>query len=110
MVRSKQEQLLSHEEVNMAQDQTDKRRNLASRAMNASIAFVDALLEMQQIAAERPVAGNFVDADFDGTSLKHMTPAMIGTLIDIVVPNLITNYVDVANGGRNKQVLNEVRP
>ena len=93
----------------MAQDQTGKRRNLASEAVIHATAFVDALTALQTLKEERLQAGDFQDADFDGTDLAHLPPGMVGQLFDFVVPDLSLNYEDAANGGRNKQVLLQMR-
>jgi hypothetical protein len=42
-------------------------------------------------------AGNFLDSDFDGTDLNHLTPYMIGTLLDTVVPALVATYAVPTN-------------
>jgi hypothetical protein len=94
----------------MAQDITAKRQNVASRAVAAATQIVDALNVLLELKDERAqFNGDFQDSDFAGTALKQLTAAMVGTLFDFVVPSLQTNYLDAGNGGRNKQILLQVR-
>jgi hypothetical protein len=44
--------------------------------------------------------GNFVQSDFDGTDLVHLTPAMIGGLFDFVLTDLKTWFDDPAHPER----------
>ncbi len=94
----------------MAQDLTNKRQNLASRAVAAVAQFTDALYALLELKDERSkLVSDFVDADFAGTDLKHVTAAQMGTLFDFVVPSLQTNYLDAGNGARNEQILLQLR-
>lgn len=94
----------------MAQDISSQRQNVASKAVDASTRLVDALYDLLQLKDQRArFVGDFADADFAGTDLKHLTAAQVGTLFDFVVPSLQTNYLDAANGGRNQQILQQVR-
>jgi len=94
----------------MAQDISDQRRNVASKAVEAATKFVDSLYDLLQLKDQRAkFVSDFVDADFTNTSLKHLTAAQLGTLFDFVVPSLNTNYIDAANGGRNSQILLQIR-
>lgn len=91
-------------------DQIGKRLNIASEGEAAVTKFVDALNTLINLSAERAYAGNFLDSDFVNTGdLKHLDAGMIGTLFDFVVPSLLANFNDVANSGRNKQILLQVR-
>lgn len=92
----------------MAQDQTFKRRQLASRAIVAATALWDSLVELHEISQERGVSGNFVDEDFTGSDLAHLTPFMIGSLIDIHAPD-IKAFVEDAGMPARLTVLLEVR-
>lgn len=92
----------------MAQDQTAKRRNIATNAVIHATAVYDHLQALKQLTAERAVAGNFVDADFDGTDLQHLTPFMIGSLLDTHAP-AISNFLEDAGTPARKQVFLEVR-
>lgn len=87
----------------MAQDQTLKRRHIAEAAIDAATKLWDAILALKQAAAERAVAGNFVDDDFTGMNLVHLTPFMIGTFLDTTVPALV-DAID-----NHQQLLLEVR-
>lgn len=93
----------------MAQDLKQKRVNLAMNAVFYSTQLVDALNGLAQIKAERGYLGeDFQDEDFTGV-LAHLTPGMVGTLFDFVLPSLQANLEDQANAGRNKQILLQVR-
>lgn len=78
------------EHLPTAQDQTSKRRNIASRAADASTKLWDAVVALQQLSLERAQAGNFVSTDFDGTSLSYLTPFLVGLLLDTVSPAIVT--------------------
>jgi len=92
----------------MPQDQTEKRRNIATNAVIHATALWDALVALEELTAERVVAGNFVDTDFDGTDLVHLTPFMIGSLLDTHAP-AIKAFVEDAGTPARRQVLLEVR-
>jgi len=97
----------------MAQDLKIKRQMLARQSTAAAENFVNSLAILLSLSDERSVfgAGNdFTQGDFDETSdLTHLTPDMMNTLFDFVVPSLRDNYNDAANGGRNRQLLLQVR-
>jgi hypothetical protein len=93
----------------MAQDLTTKRQTIINNAMVASADLVDALNKLLVLKEQRAeLDQDFQEADFIA-GLNHATAAMMGTLFDFVVPSLQTNYLDVANGGRNQQILLQVR-
>lgn len=93
-----------------AGDSTAQRQNVASRAVDAVTRLTDALYELQQLSDQRAkFASPFVDSDFAGTANTQLTAAMIGTLFDFVVPSLLANYQDTGNGGRNEQILLQMR-
>lgn len=85
------------------QDQTAKRLNIATRTVEAATRLWDAAQELKQVKAERAVAGNFVDVEFENTDLKHLTAFMIGSLLDTHVPELLTAIE------AKQQILLEVR-
>lgn len=91
-------------------NQVAQRLNLASQAAEACRDYLDALHRLQNLAERRPFLGNFADADFAGTALAYLDAGTAGVLFDFVVPALLAGYADAANGGRNKQVLNQVAP
>lgn len=93
----------------MAVGSKTKRLNIATLAVDAAARLMDAQRELQSLAADRLQAGTFADSDFTGSDLTHLTAATIGTLFDFVVPSLQTAIDDAANGGRNKNILLEVR-
>lgn len=94
----------------MAQDLTTKRIHVAEKAVTACQNIVDALNVLLELKDERSkFAQDFQDGDFLRDNLMHITPGMIGTLFDFVVPSLQTNYTDTDNGGRNKQILLQMR-
>lgn len=93
----------------MAQDLTQKRVNLATNAVFYSSQLIDALNGLAQLKTDRAfLSQDFQDADFTG-GLSHLTPGMVGTLFDFVLPSLQTAIEDSANSGRNKQILSQVR-
>jgi hypothetical protein len=101
----------------MAQDISQQRFNVGVKAMNASVALVDALNTLLELKEQRgKFEADFQDTDFQSNgSTKHLTAAMMGTLFDFVVPALQTTYLDTSvpastNGGRNQQILLQVRP
>ena len=87
------------EAVPGAQNQSAKRQNLASNAVIHATAAVDAIRALAALREERPEAGNFVDADFDGTDLQHLNPFLVGSLLDNVTPALKAVIDDAANKG-----------
>lgn len=89
-------------------DQKPQRQNLASQAAEACKNFLDAYHTLQDLAERRAYLGNFVDGDFTNTDLSYLDANTIGVLFDFVCPALKTSYDDAANGGRNKQILNQV--
>lgn len=89
-------------------NQQPQRLDLATQAAAACTALLDALHTLNDLAERRPFLGNYADADFTGTNLSYLDAATIGTLFDFVVTNLMANYADAANSGRNKQILNQV--
>lgn len=92
-----------------AGDNTNQRINVATKMIAAATAVVDNLKLLNAYAEQR---GKFTspwqDTDFANTN-SQVTAAMIGVLCDFVVPSLQANYLDVANGGRNEQILLQVR-
>jgi hypothetical protein len=93
-----------------AGDNTAQRQNVASKAVVAATQLVDALNTLLALSDQRSkFVSPFVDADFAGTANTQLTAGMMGTLFDFVVPSLNTNYLDAANGNRNKQILLQVR-
>src|SRR5262245_26058534 len=95
----------------MAVDLVSKRQNLASQAVDASTKFTDALYLLQLLMDERAkLQEPFVDSDFAGVpGLKHLDAATLGVLFDFVMPSFLNCYEDTTNGGRNKQILMQVR-
>lgn len=89
----------------MAQDQTDKRRNIATNAVFYATQLWDSLNALKELAAEHVVAGNFEDADFEVTDLKHLTPFMIGSLLDIHVPAIYDFVTDSGTPAREDTLL-----
>jgi len=83
----------------MAQDQTSKRRNIASKAATAATQLWDAVTTLQDLALERTQSGNFVQADFDGTALAYLTPFLVGLLLDTVTPAIGTFMGAPLGGG-----------
>lgn len=91
-------------------DQLIKRQNLARKLIAAATALIDARTTLNESAEERIQAGNFLDSDFSGVpDLQHLDAGMIGTLCDFVITSIEANIEDVVNGGRNKQILLQVR-
>ena len=93
-----------------AGDNTAQRQNVASQAVTAVTQLVDALYTIEKLAAVRSKFVNpFQDSDFAGTANTQLTAAMIGTFFDFVWPSLQTNFLDVADSGRNEQILLQMR-
>ena len=71
----------------MAQSLTDKRRNIASRAVEAATKLVDAIFDLNQLRDERAVAGNFEDADFGpNVDLIDATRNSVNTVYAQIAP------------------------
>jgi len=73
----------------MAQDLVSKRLNIAAATVTQATALWNATIALRELQAERAVAGNFEDTDFDGTDLQHLTAFMIGAFLDTHVPALV---------------------
>lgn len=94
----------------MSQDLKNKKKKIINSAIQSSMQLVDALNNLSNLKEERnKLSEDFQDTDFSDDELLHATAGMIGTLFDFVVPSLLTNYLDEANIGRNKQILLQVR-
>ena len=94
-----------------AQDQSRKRQNIATNAVIHATALWDAIQALELLRQERGQAGNFVDADFTESDLIHLTPFMIGSLLDTITPELKT-AIEGGSVGANaarKDILLQVR-
>jgi hypothetical protein len=80
----------------MAQSLVQKRRNLATNTIIHATQLWDAFQRLLDLKLERDNMedGNWVQTDFDGTDLEHLTPAMIGGLYDFVLTDLTTWFND----------------
>jgi hypothetical protein len=96
-----------------AGDNTVQRQNVASSAVQLVTQIVDAIYELQKLHDQRSKFVNpFVDSDFTTTgpsNINQLTAAMIGTFFDFVYPSLNTNFLDAGNGGRNQQIMLQMR-
>jgi hypothetical protein len=90
----------------MAQNQVDKRRNLATNAITHATQLWDSLVALKEISDEAATAGNFLQTDFDDTDLAHLTPASIGAWITIHAPAI---YNFIYNDATRKQIILEIR-
>jgi hypothetical protein len=90
------------------EQQKPQRLNLASSAAGLAQTLINTLADLKVLADRRPYLGNFEDADFVGTDLSYMDAGTIGSFFDFVVPSLVDNFNDAANGGRNKQITNQI--
>ena len=63
----------------MAQDLIDKRRNIATNTVIHATRLVDALRALDALQ-EEVAQVTFVQSDFDGTSLKHLSPALMAAI------------------------------
>lgn len=91
-------------------DMTKKKQRLAADAARYSVQFVEALQGLLQLKAERSfLESDFADGDFVGTDSAHMSAGTIRTLFDFVVPSLDAAFQDSSNGGRNKQILFQIK-
>lgn len=67
----------------MAQDVTNKKRNVASNTVIHATRLVDALLALDALQEEYnavTAVSAFAQSDFDGTDLQHLTPALINAV------------------------------
>lgn len=88
----------------------DQRRNVATNAVIQATKLLDALNALVALKAQRTFfESDFVDSDFDGTALQHLSAGIMGTFFDFVVPAFTTTLADAGNSGRNNQILNQVR-
>lgn len=96
----------------MAQDQSAKRLNLATKCMNSCVTLVDVANDTNEERLEAAQAGNFVQTEFDGTALKHLTPTIIGALTANVFPDFQTwlDQTAYAGGPTRRQLLQQVIP
>lgn len=74
----------------MALDQRQKRQNIAGEAVDQATILYDAIRNLSLLSDEAAQAGTFVDADFDGTNLTHLTPAMVTTLLGSITTSART--------------------
>ena len=74
----------------MAQDVVAKRRNIASKMVDAATQLWDALNTLQELQAEHAQIADYDQTDFDGTDLKHLTPFLAGAVLSNVTPDLVT--------------------
>lgn len=92
----------------MAQSLVNKRRNIATNAVIHATQLWDHLQALKGLALERAQAGNFEQTDFDDTDLEHLTPFMIGSLLDTIIPGIAGYVEDSANPAR-RDILLQVR-
>lgn len=90
----------------------DVRQRLAAQAIELAADLVDNIYWLEQLKDQRARMGHeFQDSDFIGQKgLEHLTPYLVGSLFDFVVPALNAFFLDEANGGRNANILMQVRP
>lgn len=94
----------------MAGDNTKQRQNVASRTVDAITKLTDAYYVLQQLLDQRnKFVDPFVDEDFTGTANGQLSAAILGQFFDFVIPSLLANYQDSANGGRNEQIMLQMR-
>lgn len=93
----------------MAQDLTIKRQTNAKNAVIYFGQLREAIKALQALSEERSKFDqDFQDTDFTLDELKHVTPGMIGTAYDFVLPTFSDTYIDTANSGRNLQIINQI--
>ncbi len=95
----------------MTQDITLVRQNVAANTVIYATQLVDALYNLQKLSDQRgKFESSFQDSDFsNAANLKHLTASIVGTFFDFVLPSLQANYADSGNGGRNEQILLQMR-
>ena len=99
----------------MAQSLLDKRRNLATNAVIQATRLLDAARALADLAGEQDNTPgfSFEQSDFDGTDLQHLTPGLIGYLLDFVVPQLDSELdVEISGGGgfpTRRSILEQIR-
>jgi hypothetical protein len=94
----------------MAQDQTLKRRGIASRTVVAATKLQDALHELKGLSVERAKCGSdFADEDFGPEQdLGHLTPYMVGSFLDTHAPAISAFVEDVGTPAR-REILIQLR-
>jgi hypothetical protein len=91
-------------------DQTAKQLALAGKLRNAAIALDDLAAEVQQLAAEFPLAGAMTDAIFANTSLAHMDANDVASLVArFSADNANDGLVGWLNAGFRRDILRKVR-
>lgn len=97
-----------------AGDETSKRQAMARATEQYVREFTDALNGLKALSDERgKLIVDFKDSDFTGPTINndivHLSSATLAQLFDFVIPSLDANYQDSGNGGRNKQILLQIR-
>jgi hypothetical protein len=94
----------------MAQDETLKRQSIIRNAINYSQMLIVAIEGLNSLQSERSkLVQDFQAADFTPSDLTHLTASQVGTLFDFVLATFQTNLADAGNGGRNIQILEQMR-
>jgi hypothetical protein len=92
-------------------DNTSQRQNVANNAVKYVQQITDALYQLQLLSDQRAkFSAPFDDTDFENGAMNpQLTAGIIGTFFDFVFPSLMANYEDAANGGRNEQIMLQMR-
>lgn len=94
----------------MAQDETLKRQNMERNTIIYVTQLLTALNGLADIQSERSkLVQDFQAADFSPSDLTHLTAAQIGTFYDFCLPTFQATLTDAGNGGRNIQIMQQIR-
>ncbi len=96
----------------MAQDLEFKRRRLSENAIVLATRLADTIQDLEQLRMDRGVVGAFDQDEMilvEGFDHRHLSPALLDTLFDAVLPRVYTAYLDAGNSGQVKQILSEMR-
>lgn len=73
----------------MAEDYTAKRRDLATKAIEAATRAVEAIQYLANVGPElAQTGGGFEDSDFEGTALAHVNAWKMNNLVNVVAVGL----------------------
>lgn len=88
-------------------NQQSQRLNLCTQAADACQRWLEAYHDLIALMDRAPFLGGVTDADFLNSDLAYLDAAVVTELFTQVIPSLRTNYLDTANTGRNRRVLNQ---
>ena len=87
----------------MAIDQTNVALNIATKAIDSTIKFLDAIAELQALEEQRAAAGITLtdfDADFATSAVKHVDGASLNAVLNTSIPAIWT-FITTGNHDDN---------